>query len=233
MIKEAIILAGGFGTRLKELVDETPKSMALIGDRPFLTYIFDHLLKFRVEKAVIGAGYKYENILAYFGSSYNGLSLEYSIENKPLGTGGAILKATKSISSKYCYVLNGDTFFNVDLSSFEGSFNKNLPVLTVALKPMVGFDRYGSVTTEGERIISFNEKRYCENGLINGGVYILDKQWIYSNAPGKIFSFEKDLLEKCVSKDLISYFLSDTYFIDIGIPEDYLRAVKELPEQIV
>jgi D-glycero-alpha-D-manno-heptose 1-phosphate guanylyltransferase len=233
MIKEAIILAGGFGTRLKELVKETPKSMALIGDKPFLTYIFDHLLKFRVEKAVIAAGYKHEDIVASFGNSYKGISLEYSIENKPLKTGGAILKATKTITSRYCFVINGDTFFNVDLSLFEESFKKNLTVLSVALKPMVGFDRYGSVTIEGGRIISFNEKKYCENGLINGGVYILDKQWINSNAQSEIFSFEKDLLEKSVNKDFISYFLSDTYFIDIGIPEDYLRAVRELPELIV
>jgi D-glycero-alpha-D-manno-heptose 1-phosphate guanylyltransferase len=233
MIKEAIILAGGFGTRLKELVPDTPKSMALIEDKPFLTYILDHLIKFRVEKAVIAAGYKHEDIIAFLGNSYKGISIEYSIENIPLRTGGAILKATKTISSRYCFVLNGDTFFNVDLSSFEESFNKNLTVLSVALKPMAGFDRYGSVTIEGERIISFNEKRYCENGLINGGVYIIDKQWINSNAPGEMFSFEKDLMEKCVSKDFISYFLSDTYFIDIGVPEDYIRAVKELPEQIV
>lgn len=233
MIKEAIILAGGFGTRLRELVNEKPKSMAMIGDKPFLTYIFDHLLKFRVEKAVIASGYKHEDIVTFFGDSYKGISLEYSIENKPLRTGGAILKATKTISSRCCFVINGDTFFNVDLSSFEESFNKNQTVLSVALKPMTGFDRYGSVTIEGERILSFNEKRYCENGLINGGIYIIDRQWIKSNAPGEIFSFEKDLLEKYVNKDFISYFLSDTYFIDIGIPEDYLRAVKELPNLIV
>jgi D-glycero-alpha-D-manno-heptose 1-phosphate guanylyltransferase len=99
----------------------------------------------------------------------------------------------------------------------------------VALKPMVSFDRYGSVTTERGRIKSFNEKKFCKSGLINGGVYILDKEWLNKNAPGNVFSFEKDILGKYVSKDFISYFLSDTYFIDIGIPEDYLKAKRDLP----
>ena len=230
MIKEAIILAGGFGTRLKTLVDETPKAMALIKERPFLIYVLEHLLKSGVEKAVIAAGYKHEYISDYFGNSYKDISLEYSIENKPLGTGGAIFKAIKLISLNYCYVLNGDTFFDFDLSLFEESFSKYPSVLSVALKPMASFDRYGSVTVERGRIISFNEKKFCGKGLINGGVYILDKMWIKSHAPGKIFSFEKDILEKHVSKDFFSYFLSDTYFIDIGVPEDYLKAVREMPE---
>jgi D-glycero-alpha-D-manno-heptose 1-phosphate guanylyltransferase len=98
---------------------------------------------------------------------------------------------------------------------------------------MVSFDRYGSVTTENDRIKSFNEKKYCEAGLINGGVYILDKEWLIKNTPGEVFSFEKDILEKYASKDFIAYFLSDTYFIDIGIPEDYLSASRDLPDLTV
>ena len=233
MIKEAIILAGGFGTRLKKLVDEMPKSMAPIKKKPFLTYILEHLFKYDIEKVVLAVGYKHEAIISRFGKSYKGIELAYSIENKPLGTGGAILKAALTISSEYCYVLNGDTFFNVDLSAFTKSFNRSKPVLSVALKPMVSFDRYGSVTTENDRIKSFNEKKYCEAGLINGGVYILDKEWLIKNTPGEVFSFEKDILEKYASKDFIAYFLSDTYFIDIGIPEDYLSASRDLPDLTV
>jgi D-glycero-alpha-D-manno-heptose 1-phosphate guanylyltransferase len=229
MISEAIILAGGFGTRLKNLVDEIPKSMAPIDKRPFLTYIFEHLLKYRIKKIVLAAGYKHESIISCFGNSYKGIKLIYSIENEPLGTGGAILKATRKISSQFCYVLNGDTCFNIDLSAFEQSFFKAKAVLSVALKSMSDFDRYGSVTTERDRIISFNEKKFCKAGLINGGVYILDKKWLKNNAPDKIFSFEKEILEKLVSKDVIGCFLSDTYFIDIGIPEDYIKASRELP----
>jgi D-glycero-alpha-D-manno-heptose 1-phosphate guanylyltransferase len=230
MIKEVIILAGGFGTRLKQMVDEIPKSMAPIGDKPFLTFVFEHLLKFKIEKAIIAAGYKHEHILSYFGNSYKGIKLIYSIENKPLGTGGAILKATQAIASSYCYVLNGDTCFNIDFLAFEESFNKNNQVISIALKPMVNFDRYGTVTTEKDRITSFNEKKFLESGLINGGVYILDKEWLNKNAPGKVFSFEKDILEKYVRKNIIACFQSDAYFVDIGIPEDYLRASHDLPD---
>jgi D-glycero-alpha-D-manno-heptose 1-phosphate guanylyltransferase len=230
MIKEAIIIAGGFGTRLKNLVKELPKSMAPIRDKPFLAYILEHLLEYRIEKVVVAAGYRHEEIISYFGNYYKGIEIVYSIENKPLGTGGAILEALQSIASQYCFVLNGDTCFDVDFIAFEKSFKKINPVISVALKPMSGFDRYGSVITKSNRIKSFNEKKFCENGLINGGVYILEKEWLTKNAPGKVFSFEKDILEKHVNKDFIAYFLSDAYFIDIGIPEDYLKALKELPD---
>ena len=229
MISEAIILAGGFGTRLKNLVDDVPKSMAPIGRIPFINYIFEQLLSFRIERVVLAVGYKHAGIISFYGNSYKGMQLTYSIENKPLGTGGAILEAAKAISSKFCYVLNGDTYYNIDLEAFEKSFVKTGGVLSVALKPMVNFDRYGSVTTEGERIVSFNEKKFCHKGLINGGVYILDKGWLKKNAPGKVFSFEKEILEAYVSRDYISCFQSDTYFVDIGIPGDYLRASRDLP----
>lgn len=229
MIKEAIILAGGFGTRLKCLVDDMPKSMAPVNEKPFLSYIFEYLQKYRIERVVLAVGYKNENIISFFGNSYKGIEIQYSIENKPLGTGGAILKACRAVSSQFCYVLNGDTCFHVDLSEFEKSFCKTRAVLSVALKSLENFERYGSVATEGDRIISFNEKKFCEKGLINGGVYILDKDWMKRNAPGKIFSFEKDILERKVREEFITYFLSDNYFIDIGIPEDYLKASQELP----
>jgi D-glycero-alpha-D-manno-heptose 1-phosphate guanylyltransferase len=230
MVKEAIILAGGFGTRLKNVIDDIPKSMARIGEVPFLSFLLDYLFKYKIEKIVLAVGYKQETISSYFGDTYKDMKLIYSVENKPLGTGGAILKATGSISSDSCFVLNGDTWFDVDLSGFEKSFDRNKPVLSVALKPMANFDRYGSVTVNGEQIISLNEKKFCVNGLINGGVYILNKEWLNTNAPGQVFSFEKDIMEKRANKEVITGYISDTYFIDIGVPEDYLRAVIELPE---
>lgn len=230
MVKEAIILAGGFGTRLKDLVDDLPKSMAPVRDRPFLTYILEHLLKYNIEKVILAVGYKHEEIISWFGNDYKGLKIEYSIENEPLGTGGALIKAINSVFSRYCYVMNGDTCFNADLSAFESSFMNRKAVISIVLKSMFSFDRYGSVTIERERIKSFNEKKYCKNGFINGGVYILDKEWLKKKSPGKVFSFEKDILEKYVSTDFMTYFISDAYFIDIGIPEDYLRASEELPE---
>jgi D-glycero-alpha-D-manno-heptose 1-phosphate guanylyltransferase len=93
---------------------------------------------------------------------------------------------------------------------------------------MSDFDRYGSVGMEGERIVSFNEKKFCHYGLINGGIYVADKGWLRLNASAEKFSFEKDILEKRTGHDLITGYISDGYFIDIGIPEDYFRASSDL-----
>jgi D-glycero-alpha-D-manno-heptose 1-phosphate guanylyltransferase len=229
MAKEAVILAGGFGTRLKSMVNEIPKPMALIKDLPFLSYLLDFLYKFKFEKVILAAGYKSDVIESYFGTSYKNIKLVYSIEKEPLGTGGAIYKAAALIDSDYYFVLNGDTLFDVDLESMEKLFRQKKSGLMVALKPMVNFDRYGAVITSDEKIVSFNEKKFCENGLINGGIYLLNKTWLEERALGKVFSFEKDILEKRLVRDKITYYLSDGYFIDIGIPEDYVRASEELP----
>ena len=227
--KEAVILAGGLGTRLRETIDDLPKSMAPVDGKPFLTYILDQLCRYRYTKAILAAGYRNEEIVSFFGDSYKELELEYSIEDVPLGTGGAMLKAAGLIATDSFLVLNGDTFFNIDLEAFRKSFKYSNASLSVALKPMKDFERYGSVTLNDERIISFNEKRYCAEGVINGGIYILRKEWIIKNAPGVKFSFEKDIMEKRVPIDIITGFVSDAYFIDIGIPEDYEKAKRELP----
>ena len=227
--REAVILVGGLGTRLRDSVGDLPKSMAPVDGKPFLVYILDHLCKYRFTKAVLAAGYRHEEIKSFFGNAYKKLELAYSIENEPLGTGGAILKATGSITTDAFLVLNGDTLFNIDLENFRKSFKYSNASLSIALKPMVNFDRYGSVTLDEKRIVSFNEKVFCAEGLINGGIYILRKEWIRKSAPGEKFSFEKDIMEKRVNTDIITGFISDSYFIDIGIPEDYEKARHELP----
>jgi len=229
MKKEAIILAGGFGTRLKSVVSDVPKPMALVRDIPFLSYLLEQLHKYDFTKVIIAAGYKSDVIESYYGPFYKKIKLVYSIEKEPLGTGGAISEASSMIESDYFFVLNGDTFFKIDFKSMEGNFIKSKSGLSVALKAMVNFDRYGTVITNGERITSFNEKAFCEKGLINGGIYLINKSWFRQRVENKVFSFEKDILEKCVVEEEITYHKSDGYFIDIGIPEDYERAAEELP----
>ncbi|MGD0342953.1 MAG: nucleotidyltransferase family protein [Bacteroidales bacterium] len=230
MAKEAVILAGGFGTRLKSLVNEIPKPMALIKDLPFLSYLLDQLCKYEFEKVILAAGYKSDVIESYFGTSYKNIKLVYSIEKKPLGTGGAIYKAAGLIGSDYYFVLNGDTFFEVDFERMEEKFRQSNSGLMVALKQKTNFDRYGNVVIRDDTIVSFNEKKFCENGFINGGIYVVNKKWFRERACGKVFSFEEDILEKRAVKDKITYYISDGYFIDIGIPEDYIRAAEELPK---
>jgi D-glycero-alpha-D-manno-heptose 1-phosphate guanylyltransferase len=229
MKREALILAGGFGTRLKSVVADVPKPMAVINDKPFLSYLLEQLHSFSFKKVILAAGYKHEVIQSYFGSSYKDINLEYSIENEPLGTGGAISMAAGSILSDCFFVLNGDTFFEVDYNRMEEKFLKSGAGLMVALKAMTKFERYGSVVTNDEKIISFNEKKFCEKGLINAGVYLINKNWLHERAPGKTYSFEKEILERLVRKEDIGYFVSEGYFIDIGIPDDYKKAIKELP----
>jgi D-glycero-alpha-D-manno-heptose 1-phosphate guanylyltransferase len=229
MKRVAVILAGGFGTRLKSVVSDLPKPMAPVNNIPFLTYLLNLLVKYGYDKVILAAGYKYEIIESYFGSQYKNIKLIYSIENEPLGTGGAISAATEFIDSDFFTVLNGDTFFDIDFGRMEEKFLKFKSGLMVALKPMTSFDRYGTVEIKDERILSFNEKKYCKNGLINGGVYVISKEWLDRYSPGKKYSFEKDILEKVIGNEIIDYYISDSYFIDIGIPEDYQRAAEELP----
>jgi D-glycero-alpha-D-manno-heptose 1-phosphate guanylyltransferase len=227
MKREAVILAGGFGTRLRSVVNDVPKPMALVRGIPFLSYLLEELNNNGFHKAIIAAGYKHETISGYFGEHYKNIELTYSIENEPLGTGGAIALAVEKVAEENFFIINGDTFFRVDFSQLEEIFIKGKSNLTIALKEMRNFDRYGTVVTSDQKIISFREKKFCEKGLINGGIYLINKKWLKENSPSKIFSFEKDLLEKKIS-DNITFYISDGYFIDIGIPEDYLRAEREL-----
>ena len=215
--KEAIILCGGLGTRLRSVISDVPKPMAPIKNKPFLAFVLEYLKKQNISRVVLAVSYKYEIIQEYFGNSYLGMQILYSIEKEPLGTGGAILEALNLINSDSCYVLNGDTFFDVNLDRLKLDNSD----ICVALKPMKNFDRYGSVDIDNNSYISaFNEKKFTSNGLINGGVYLIKKNIFNSfNLPNK-FSFEEFFQENfLIFNAKVTVF--DDYFIDIGIPQDY------------
>ncbi|HRF78156.1 MAG TPA: nucleotidyltransferase family protein [Chitinophagales bacterium] len=224
MIREAIVLAGGFGTRLQTVVKEVPKPMAPVAGKPFLQYILDYLIAHKVAHVVLAVGYLRETIIDYFGDNYQSLSITYAVEENPLGTGGGILNACNQIKGDNVFVINGDTFFDVDLVELSAFHESNNALLTVALKKMEKFDRYGTVETDNEgRIIGFLEKKYLDEGLINGGIYCLNKHIFHPELPAA-FSFEKEILEKEIVNRKIYGLRSEGYFIDIGIPEDYARA---------
>lgn len=224
MIKEAIVLAGGFGTRLQKVVSEVPKPMAPVAEKPFLQYILDYLITHKVNHVVLAVGYLHETIINYFGDNYGSLKITYSIENEALGTGGGILLACNHVKGDNAFVINGDTFFDVDLVELAAFHESNHALLTVALKKMHKFDRYGTVEIDGEgRITGFLEKKYLDEGLINGGIYCLNKRVFPAGLP-KIFSFEKSILEQEITNRKIYGIRSEGYFIDIGIPEDYAKA---------
>jgi D-glycero-alpha-D-manno-heptose 1-phosphate guanylyltransferase len=230
MIRCAIILAGGFGTRLQSVVKDLPKPMADISGRPFLEYLFQELSQQGIEKVVLSVGYKWETIRNYFGDRFQNISIQYAIEDQPLGTGGAILKAVLSSDEQEFFVFNGDTFFNIDLAQFHVQHVQAGSSLSIAMKRMLNFDRYGVVRTDSSnRVLSFEEKRFYEEGNINAGVYLLSRKLFDQLSVPAKFSFEKDLMEKYCAVMKFYGFPFEDYFIDIGIPEDYARAQKELP----
>jgi D-glycero-alpha-D-manno-heptose 1-phosphate guanylyltransferase len=225
---EAVILAGGLGTRLRSVVQNVPKPMADVSGRPFLSYLLDYLEEFGIKSVILSVGYLHEMIETHFGTQYHGIQLTYSIENEPLGTGGAIKKALTLCKGNEVIVLNGDSFFDVNLYGLL-EVHKNLNAdLTMALKEMVDFDRYGTVQTENGRIINFVDKKYQANGKINGGVYVLKRSLLDNINLGDKFSFETDFLQVYYDRLYFATYESSGYFIDIGIPEDYQRAQVEL-----
>jgi D-glycero-alpha-D-manno-heptose 1-phosphate guanylyltransferase len=230
MIREAIILAGGLGTRLKSVVADLPKSLAPVAGKPFLAYLLDYACQQGIEKFIFALGYKTEQIEAFVKEYLPAGSYIFSIEDQPLGTGGAIYKACSRISGVHSIVLNADTFFAAPFSSLAEMQYDHQALCVLALKPMTEFDRYGVVSISPEHTITgFSEKKWQPKGLINGGVYALSVQRFLKKSFPLIFSFEKDYLEKEFERDKILAMVSDSYFIDIGIPEDYQRAQYELP----
>ncbi len=229
MVKEAIILAGGLGPRLRSVLTDMPKCMAIVKGRPFLTYLIDYYKNQGIEKFIFSVGYKYESIQNYLMKEYSFLNYQLSIEDTPLGTGGAIIQACKKIVSDDVLVLNGDTLFKVDITSLYNLHQSENADCTISLKPMKNASRYGTVElNEKNRIIRFSEKMIQSGGLINGGVYILKKNGFDSMVFPKTFSFENEYLEKYVSQKKIMGCVQTNFFIDIGIPADYFKAQKKM-----
>jgi D-glycero-alpha-D-manno-heptose 1-phosphate guanylyltransferase len=229
MIKEAIILAGGLGTRLRSVVSDLPKCMAPVAGRPFLDHVIEYLLKQRIDKIILSVGYKSEMIIKHVNEKYPMLDAQFSIEEEPLGTGGAVRLACGLVKEKNVLILNGDTLFKVDIQQLQAFHGSKDADCTIALKPMQHFDRYGIVELdEDNRISNFKEKQPYESGLINGGVYALDaERFLHVDLPQKC-SFEKDYLEQFYTDRKMFGLVQYVYFIDIGIPEDFERAQGEL-----
>jgi D-glycero-alpha-D-manno-heptose 1-phosphate guanylyltransferase len=229
-ITEAIILAGGLGTRLQSVVSDVPKCMAPVNDVPFLEYVIQYAYKQGVRKFVLSVGYKKEFIEQYIKNRNFSFEISYCIENAPLGTGGAIAKSLLQCSTNNVLVLNGDTFFEYTLPSHIN----NSVACTIALKKMDQFDRYGAVTINSDnQIINFEEKKFVPTGLINTGVYIINKNSFFKNTYEEKFSFEKEYLEKYVGQSNFNALVQEGYFIDIGIPVDYEIAQSSLKHKII
>lgn len=224
-----VILAGGFGTRLKTVVGDCPKPMAPVQGKPFLEYLLRSLEQSGiVSKCILSVGYLSNQIKSHFGKNFGSIPVEYSIEDSPLGTGGAVLKAARMMSENEFILMNGDTFFPVDLKSLMAVHHEKKADVSIALKKMYDFNRYGTVICRDGQIIHFEEKKSVPDGLINGGVYVFRRDALVKHDLPDVFSLEKDFLEINTADMRFVGVECDEYFIDIGIPEDYQRAQIEM-----
>ncbi|WP_165312828.1 nucleotidyltransferase family protein [Vibrio ziniensis] len=234
----AIILCGGLGTRLRTIThDLLPKPMVEVASRPFLEYLLDYLISQGVKKAVLAVSYHKELILEHFGNQYRDLNIIYSVEEQPLGTGGAIKHAMQHYvdpSSELVLILNGDTFVEYDLDDMLNKIESMNNKLVMAVKSFPNTDRYGRVTVnEDAKITAFEEKKSGESGQINAGVYLLVTSFIDHFPQLTKFSFETDFLENRVDKNEIYASNVSGYFIDIGVPKDYHCAQIDFNNELV
>lgn len=219
--REAVILAGGFGTRLAHVVPDVCKPMAPVAGRPFLCHVLDQLDAAGFARVVIADGYRREQIEDYFGRTYRGLEVDYSPEDTPLFTGGAAKKALRTCSVERVFVLNGDTWLDINFEAMEACADMHPePPAVIAAKRMRDFDRYGTLelSSAGE-VLGFREKAPCEEGVINGGTYLLHRDALEGQPD--VFSLESDYFEKVVGNGSVYACEAEGGFIDIGVPEDY------------
>jgi D-glycero-alpha-D-manno-heptose 1-phosphate guanylyltransferase len=254
MIKEAIVLAGGLGTRLRSAVPELPKCLAPVRGRPFIAYVTDYFRQQGIEKFIFALGYKSDYFNDFFREAFPAGDYAVSLEEEPLGTGGAIRQACTMATGKTLLILNGDTFFRIGLAELSHFHEEKQAECSLCLRPMTDFDRFGVVELDNEaRVSRFREKQYYRAGLINGGVYALNREAFLRVELPRVFSFEKDYLEPAAGERpfegtvdtrsgssvrglagsrgrRLFGLVQEKYFIDIGIPEDYRRVQEEFKE---
>ncbi len=232
MITEAIILAGGLGTRLKSVVENVPKCLAPVNEIPFIEYVLQYGHSQGIQRFIISVGYKKELIQFYIASQEYPFDIVFCEEDDPLGTGGAIKKSLALTQTDQILILNGDTFFEYNLKELAMIHEFEFADCTLCLKQLSNFDRYGAVEFLHGDIIGFKEKQFTTKGYINAGVYALEKFHFHDLIFPSTFSFEKDYLEKYVIKLSFQGSIQNAYFIDIGIPEDYAQAQIDLKDKL-
>lgn len=224
---EAIILAGGFGTRLRALVPDVPKPMAPIAGRPFLEILLTALADKGFSRVVLSLGFMAEKVTQYFGDEFADMQLAYVIEDQPLGTGGAIRLAMESCRGNHVFVFNGDTYLDLEVAEVEQRWQQHqLPLIVGREVPNTA--RYGRLAVADGKVCGFAEKGMAGAGLINAGCYILNAGQLDKFIPNTAFSLEADYLTQAVQLLPFELFVTQGKFIDIGVPEDYQRAQLEL-----
>ena len=224
---EAIVLAGGFGTRLREVVPDLPKPMAPVAGRPFLEILLSALAHKGFTRVVLSLGFMSEKIIGHFGERYAGLELVYEVESQPLGTGGAIRAALARCVADHVFIFNGDTYLDIEADEIERLWQANRhPVIVV--REIADTARFGRVEMRDGRIHGFLEKGSPGPGLINAGCYVLPKHILDDFPLGQAFSLETGFFAKCMQHIRFGGFVTHGRFIDIGVPDDYALAQTEL-----
>jgi D-glycero-alpha-D-manno-heptose 1-phosphate guanylyltransferase len=226
---EAIVLAGGLGTRLRAVVPDLPKPMAPVSGRPFLEILLTMLAARRFERVVLSLGHLADKVVKHFGTTFAGMDLVYEIEQAPLGTGGALRVAIARARSDHVFVINGDTFLDLEFEAVEAQWQRErLPI--IAVKEVADASRYGRLNVSDGFVTGFVEKGAAGGGLINAGYYVFPTD-IAAELPARdTFSLERDFLQPAVPTRHIRVFESRGRFVDIGVPEDFSRAQVELAE---
>lgn len=232
---QAILLAGGLGTRLQSVVNDRPKPMALIGDKPFMEYVIHELARHQITDIIFAVGYKGSMVEEYFGDgSRFGVTVSYAYEETLLGTAGAIKNAARFVTEDKVLVLNADTFYQIDyLRLFKLSREEDLDMALV-LREVPDVSRYGQATLENHLLTGFNEKvAQSKPGSINGGIYLISRELIDSIPEGKV-SLEQEMIPQWMQEGKrLGGIVNDGYFIDIGIPKDYYRFMEDVKRGVV
>ncbi len=228
---DVFILCGGLGKRLRSEVGEFPKVMADVDGRPFLDMLLDYFCSLGFKRAVLGTGYKAEIIEQYYEQNPPDCELVYSKEEEPLGTGGAVKYVEPHIQSDYFFVLNGDSFCRLDYKKFFDFHHQNDAIASIAVTEVSDQSDYGSITLDAEgKIIAFEEKiKSSGPKYVNAGIYCFSKKVFDFMPKEDVFSIEKDFFPSLVSKSFYGFQIKEKFF-DIGTPERYHQAKKELTE---
>ena len=224
---EAIILAGGFGTRLRSVVSDVPKPMAPVAGRPFLALLLAHLQRRGFKRVILAVGYMHSLVVDYFKTDPAPLELLFSIETEPMGTGGAVKLAMRSATADNVFVLNGDTFVLLDYAAMLKEHAHHGAMATLALALVPDSARFGSVQLNvAGRIVAFDEKGKAGPGVVNAGAYVLNRRWVSDQWPNGAFSLERDMLLNEAANVPIYGFNAIGEFLDIGTPQSYADAAR-------
>jgi len=221
-VDEILILAGGFGTRLRSEVPDLPKPLAPVAGRPFLAYLLDRYAAAGMRRMILATGYLGDVVEQTIGARWAGMDVVYSREETPLGTGGAIAAAARLAQGEGMHVCNGDTYLEYAPAALEAAA-QDLP-MSIALARVEDVSRYGTVDVEQGRVLRFHEKRPGGTGLINAGSYFLSASALAALPDEGAFSFEKRVLEPAAVNGQVGALVDTAAFIDIGVPEDFRRA---------